>query len=66
MILVRLNECKKAKLKIWLMNRCLEYSLVGTTRAFGAVGVGSLDPEERKRLLVRGSSFALKNRDRSF
>ena len=31
------------------------------------VGVGlSLDPDERKRLLVRGSSFALKNRDRSF
>ena len=37
------------------------------TRALGAVGVGlSLDPEGRKRLLVWGSSFALKNRDRSF
>ena len=37
------------------------------TRAIGMAGVGlSLDPEGRKRLLVRGNSFALKNRDRSF
>ena len=39
----------------------LIFSNSSITRAFGAVRVGlSLDPEGRKRLLVRGSSFALK------
>ena len=43
--------------------RCRQKS--HSTRASGAVGVGlSLVPEGRKRL--RGSSFALKSRERSF
>ena len=41
--------------------------LVHATRAFGAIRVGFLlYPEGRKRLLVRGSSFAFKKRERSF
>ena len=40
-----------------------DYRVLGT-RAFGDTGVGlSLDSDERKRLLVRGSSFALKKRE---
>ena len=51
----------------FMKNPLLSCPYLVQTRAFGAVGVGlSLDPEGRKRLLVRGSSFALKNRDRSF
>ena len=72
------NKKKSKTLVICLCNESITQSMkkiegterilgLTATRTFGEVGVGlSLDPEGRIRLLVRGSSFALKNRDRSF